>query len=186
MEPIVNIASLKERNRIVFRAFFKAHYTNLVAYAHGFLFDRGASEDVVQEVFIKFWEKLPHLNITGTPKGYVYAMVRNACLNHLKKIKVTDTTHLLEMNNMVVASYDFDDYSLENKRLIYNQILKIVEELPPKMRQIFEMRYFYNYKYNEIAEELDVSVNTVKIQLRRSKVRIADMLSALLLLLASS
>ena len=186
LKPSITISDLKQRNRFVFKAFFKSHYKALVHYAHGFLFDTDASEDVVQEVFITLWEKLPDLEIKTSPKSYVYSMVRNHCLNQLKAIQLTDKLQLLDLNNIMVSEYDLNEFSLDQKRMIYNQVLVIVDDLPPRMREIFEMRYFYNYKYKEIAEELAISVNTVKIQLRRSKTRIGQLATSLLVLLASS
>ena len=65
----------------------------------------------------------------------------------------------------------------------YSQLLKVVEGLPSKMQQIVKMRFIENYKYVEIAEELGVSVNTVKTQLKRAKLKIGEQMAMLIALL---
>jgi RNA polymerase sigma-70 factor (ECF subfamily) len=66
---------------------------------------------------------------------------------------------------------------------VYHQILKIVDTLPERMQQIVKLKFLHNYKYTEIAEELGISVNTVKTQLKRAKVKIIEMVTSLLILL---
>ena len=89
---------ISKRNIKVFETFFNKHYKDLVICANGYLFDKSASEDVVQEVYIYIWENAKNLNIKSSLKNYLYAMVRNKCLNYLKSIKITDNYSYLELN----------------------------------------------------------------------------------------
>ncbi len=177
------LQEIKKQNSRVFKVFFKKHYENLVIYANGYLFDKDASEDVVQEVFIYIWENADKLNIKSSLKGYLYTMVRNKCLNYLKSIKITDNYQFLELNINLITEHVFDSASDEDKKIVYHQILKIVDALPDKMQQIVKLKFLHNYKYSEIAEELGVSINTVKTQLKRGKLKITEMITSILVLL---
>lgn len=80
------------------------------------------------------------------------------------------------MQHFIGTDYELDVFSEEDQLIIHNQVLKVVEMLPSKMQRIVRMKYIENYKYVDIAEELGISVNTVKTQLKRAKIRIAEQL----------
>ncbi|MFI1772400.1 RNA polymerase sigma factor [Thalassobellus citreus] len=174
---------IKKGNRQVYRNFFNKNYEDLVIYANGYLFDKPASEDVVQEVFIYIWEKSHKIEIESSLHGYMYTMVRNRCLNFLKSLKITDNFNALEFNVNLITEHVFDSASEENKKIVYHQILKIVDTLPHRMQQVVKLKFLHNYKYNEIAQELGVSVNTVKTQLKRAKLKITELVTSILILL---
>jgi len=177
------LEEIKKGNRTVFKNFFNSHYKELVVYANGYLFDKDSSEDIVQEVFIYIWENSDKLNIKSSFKGYLYAMVRNRSYNFLKSIKITDSFEFLDFNINLITEHVFDSTSDEDKQIVYHQILKIVDTLPEKMQQIVKLKFLHNYKYSEIAEELGLSINTVKTQLRRAKFKITELVTSLVILL---
>ncbi|MFY0715332.1 RNA polymerase sigma-70 factor [Seonamhaeicola sp. NFXS20] len=155
-----------------FKKFFENYYEDFVLFANKYLFDKDSSEDIVQEVFIYLWENASNLKIETSLKGYLYTMIRNRCLNYLKSIKITDNYEFLEFNLKLTTEQDLSSISEDEKKIVYHQILKIVDSLPEKMREIVKLRFIYNYKYLEIAKELNISVNTVKTQLKRAKLKI--------------
>lgn len=177
------IFEIQKGNQKVFKTFFDKHYKDLVVYANGFLFDKDSSQDVVQEVFIYIWENAKELNVETSLKGYIYAMVRNKCLNFLKSIKITDNYDFLEFNLKLISQQVYDSASEEDKKIVFHQILKIVDTLPEKMKQIVKLKFLHNYKYSEIAAELDISINTVKTQLKRAKIKITDIVTTIIILL---
>lgn len=174
---------IKKRNTKVFKTFFNKHYKDLVVYANGYLFDEDGSKDVVQEVFIHIWENSKKINIESSLKSYLYAMVRNKCLNYLKSIKITDSYDLLELNINLITEQVFDSVSEEDKKIVSHQILKLIDDLPEKMKQVVRLKYLHQYKYSEISEELGISINTVKTQLKRAKIKISEAVTAILILL---
>ncbi len=174
---------IAKQNKKVFKVFFDRHYEELVRYANGYLFDKDSSEDIVQEVFIYIWENAEKLKIKNSLRGYLFTMVRNRCLNFLKSIKITDNYEYLEFNIEYITEYIFDSTEEEEKKIVYHQILKIVDTLPCKMQQIVKLKFLHNYKYCEIAKELNVSINTVKTQLKRAKLKITELVTVILILL---
>ena len=177
------LQEIKKGNRSVFKTFFNKHYKNYVIYANGYLFDKAASEDVVQDVFLYLWEHAEHININSSLQGYLYTAIRNRCLNHLKSLKLIDTNHILEFNISLITEQVFDSNSEENKEIVYKHLLDIVDTLPEKMQQVVKLKFLQNYKYAEIAQEMNISINTVKTQLKRAKTRIAELITILLFML---
>lgn len=174
---------ISKKNEKVFKNFFDKHYKELVVYANGYLFDKDSSEDIVQEIFIYIWENAYKLNIETSLKSYLYSMVRNKCLNYLKSIKLTDSFELLDFNINLITEHVFNSTTEEDKKIVYHQILKIIDTLPEKMQQVVKLKFLHNYKYSEIASELDVSVNTVKTQLKRAKLKITESITIIVILL---
>ncbi len=177
------LEEISKQNKRVFKNFFNKHYKELVNYANGYLFDKQSSEDIVQDVFIYIWENADKLNVKKSLRSYLYSMVRNRCINYLKSIKITDNYEFLDFNINMITEHVFDSTSEEDKKIVYHQILKLVDSLPDKMQQIVKLKFLHNYKYSEIAEELNISVNTVKTQLKRAKLKISEMVTVLLVLL---
>lgn len=177
------LEEIRNKNEKVFKTFFQKHYQDLVVYANGYLFDKDSSEDIVQDVFVYIWEHASQLKIESSLRGYMFTMVRNRCLNYLKSIKITDNLELLEFNVHIMEEHVFNSVPDEDKAIIYHQILKIVDTLPDKMQQIVKLKFLHNYKYNDIATELGISVNTVKTQLKRAKLRITESITVILVLL---
>lgn len=162
-------AEIGKGNRKVFKKLFDQHYQNLVYFANGYLFDIDASKDIVQEVFIYIWDNSEKLRIQYSLKAYLYAMVRNRCLNLLKALKVTDNFTFLDFNISLILDADFEPKTEQTKSTGYQQILDSIDALPERMQKIVKRKFLYNYKNAQIANELGISVNTVKTQLKRAK-----------------
>jgi RNA polymerase sigma-70 factor (family 1) len=177
------LEEIQNQNQKAFKTLFNNHFEDLVVYANGYLFQMDSSKDIVQEVYIYIWENASKIEIKTNFKGYLYSMVRNRCFNYLKSIKVTDDHAFLEFNINIITEHVFDSSLEEDKEKVYHQILKIVDSLPDKMQKIVKLKFLHNYKYSEIAQELDISINTVKTQLKRAKFKIIEMVTTILILL---
>lgn len=146
--------------------FFRAHYQPLCNYAYTFLQDRDESEEIVQSVFMSFWEKRQAIEIKVSPKSYLYTMVRNACLNVIKHEKIKqrhagEEIALAERVHEGVAQHVIS-YELEDR------IRQAIETLPEQCRLIFKLSRFEELKYAEIAEQLNISVKTVENQMGKA------------------
>eukprot|EP01029_Cantina_marsupialis_P029546 TRINITY_DN781824_c0_g1_i1.p1 TRINITY_DN781824_c0_g1~~TRINITY_DN781824_c0_g1_i1.p1 ORF type:complete len:185 (+),score=15.12 TRINITY_DN781824_c0_g1_i1:353-907(+) len=140
---------------------FRRYYKPLVLYSNAFLNDIHTAEDVVQELFIKFWnEKLFERMYNSSLSTYLFTLVKNATLNHINKKDVLSDT--AGFSHLEIAEE-------EARRIAEEGILKVkqaIGELPEKTRKVVECIMIQNMKYKEAAEELDVSVNTVKTLLK--------------------
>ena len=163
---------IKKGNREVYQSLFDSYYEALVGFAENYTFDRQASEDLVQELFIYVWENAAKVEIHTSLKSYFYQSVRNRCLNYLKSLKLEDRKNLLYINALLNTDDDVEFFEPE----ILDQIRASIDELPEQMATVFRLKLFEGMKQKEIAEELDVSVNTVKTHLKRARVKLRDSL----------
>lgn len=169
------IAQIKKKDTVAFKRCYDLFFKDLVVHANRYLSDFSVSEDVVQEVFVYVWEHSEKIEIKTSLKAYLFVMVKNRCLNHLKSIKITDNQDYIEYSRSLIDRVEILNFTEENNTL-YLKVLTIVDEMPLKMQKIFKLKFIEDYKYNEIAEELDISLNTVKTQLKRARVKINNSL----------
>lgn len=158
-----------------FEMLFKTHYKALHAYATVILKDEDDAEEIVQQLFLKFWEKRKLLSVQTSLKAYLYKCVYHDSLNYLKHQKVK------------TKYQDFAQHRVDNT---YNDRIEVVElqkqinlalnDLPEQCRTIFQMSRFEELKYREIAEALGLSIKTVENQmgkaLRIMRVKLVDFL----------
>jgi RNA polymerase sigma-70 factor (ECF subfamily) len=116
------------------------------------------AEDVVQKMFCKLWEQRTQLNIKTSVKSYLYRAVHNSCLNKIKQAKARFEHNQRYAYSMPEAA---GSNSVEYSELQL-QIGKVLEELPPKCREVFEMSRMQHLSYAEIAGKLNISTNTVE------------------------
>jgi RNA polymerase sigma-70 factor (family 1) len=176
------LEELRRQNKSVYNDVFNRFYKGMVTYANNFILDQQASEDVVQEVFISLWENSKDIDVKSSLKSYLHTMVRNRCLNYLKTLKINDNINLIDLNSMLVLEDELYVLSEQEKNILYNRVFKVVETFPDSMQQIFKLKFISSYSYLEIAEELNVSVNTVKTQLKRAKERISSSMIIMVIL----
>jgi len=145
---------------------FRTHYQPLCNYAYTFVQDRDEAEEIVQSTFLSVWEKRENLEIRTAVKPYLYAMVRNACLNVLKheKIKQQHATIEMAVAEKSVESVARTVMASELETRIY----EAMEKLPQQCRIIFKLSRFEELKYSEIADQLNLSVKTVENQMGKA------------------
>lgn len=182
MELDLILERLKKQDKKAFQQVFEAFYPRLVAYSFRFTYNQEASEDLVQESFIYIWENARSLNIKSL-RAYLFTMVRNRSLNYLKKINLTDSNHLIDISNILTQDFQEDMISEKEMNALTQRAEEILKCLPGKMQEIFKLRVVHGLSYKEIAEEMGVSVNTVKTQLKRARVKIESALSILYFIL---
>ncbi|MGJ8761148.1 MAG: RNA polymerase sigma-70 factor [Polaribacter sp.] len=173
------IAQIKKKDTVALKKCYDLFFQDLVVSANRYVSDFSVSEDIVQEVFVYIWEHSEKIEIKTSLKAYLFVMVKNRCLNHLKSIKITDNQDYIEYSRSLIDRVEILNFTEENNTL-YLKVLAIVDEMPLKMQKIFKLKFIEDYKYNEIAEELNISLNTVKTQLKRARVKINNSLMIML------
>ena len=153
-------------NEKMFEFIFKAYFPRLMAYARKFITDKTAAEDIVQEAFLKVWVKRKEI-AEDTFQSYLFTLVRNACLNHIKHRQIVES-HQAEIADTSKEErlYYADFFSDPFHQTIFNEIQdgieKVIRELPEQTRKVFHLSRFKGMKNSEIAEMLNVSVRTVE------------------------
>jgi len=152
---------LKKGSGQAFEQLFKRYYQALCSYATQLLQDHDVAEEIVQDFFVKFWEKRNSITIETSLKNYLFRSVKNLSLNRIKheKIKIQHAQH-------VIAEAEFTDH---DDQFLEVDLRKDIEEsiaaLPEKRREIFRLSREEGLKYREIAEKLNLSVKTVETQM---------------------
>jgi RNA polymerase sigma-70 factor, ECF subfamily len=143
-----------------FEMYFKSFYQPLCSYAYSFLHDRDEAEEIVQSTFLSVWERRETLKVHTSGKSYMYAMVRNACLNVIKHEKIKQK-YVGEEIALAQPGYESVAQIVASTEL-ETRIQAAIEKLPEQCRLVFKLSRFEELKYNEIAEQLDISVKTVE------------------------
>ena len=155
-------AGFKKGEQKGFEFFFKEYYAALSFFAFKILNDEPAAKDVVQDCYVKLWERKEVFDAPGSIKSYLYTAVKNACIDLLRSNKRIQE-HQKELS---LLSPGFEQ-SIFHK-LIAAEVMRLImiekAKLPTKAKRVFEMFYFEDKSYQEIAEELDISIHTVKNQ----------------------
>lgn len=148
-----------------FRTLFDKYAEPLLDFAFGFVGDESISEDVVQEVFINVWRNRAGLKPELSLKAYLYKAVRNQALKVLRHVKVErGAAGYLQSLYYTTDNPDEEYYHAELTVLLD----RTIQQLPERCRTVFLMSKFDGLSYREIAQILDISVNTVKTQMGRA------------------
>lgn len=147
-----------------FDKIYQEHYSTLYLHALTMLQDGDEAKDVVQDVFLKLWMNVENLSETYNLKAYLIKSTRNNILDRFAKDAVK-RKYLLQLNQM-------DFVFIEDESEVERQLMKAVEEkiavLPEQMRLVFQESKFNQKSNKEIAENLNISINTVKTHLSRA------------------
>ena len=155
------IALLQAGKRQGMNALFDRYYKPLVVFADNLLHDLPEAEDTVMEQFVKLWEKeLSRVAVKTTNEKFLFTIVKNACMNQIAKKGLP--TEQLDLPHYAIAqeeSYLLDETVIET-------ILAAVRKLPEKTQQVVQSVMCQGHSYQETADELEVSINTVKTLLK--------------------
>ena len=169
-EEIIRI--LKHDKTKGIQLLFDHYYHALVVYADHFLKDQHQAEDIVQEFFVRLWEddylqKVP----AGGLVSYLFTAVRNACFTARHKKDVLRHSEELVAIEIPVEAFQADDERI-------GRIMQAIGQLPERNREVIECVMLRGLKYKEAADEMNISVNTVKFLLKEATRRLRTTLTA--------
>ncbi|MBO9732124.1 MAG: RNA polymerase sigma-70 factor [Chitinophaga sp.] len=148
---------------VSFEEQFRLHCKYLCAVAYHMVKDEEIAMDIVQDFFLNYWKKRDVLQIRHDFRSYAAYAIRNTTLNYLKKngkLKLMETRLIEELMEYAPE----EDRTEEERR---NAALwEAINRLPEQRRRIFLLSNHDGLKYKEIAEALDISINTVKTQIK--------------------
>lgn len=161
---------------------YNEYRLRLCLYAYRIVNSVDDAQDIVQTVFLNIYEKDKTLAHVSSFKPYVYRAVHNACINFIKKNRES-VVYDIDANPNLYVSED-EEYLLKRieDELLW-ELLQAVEALPGKSKKIFKMSYVQKLSNKEIAQALNISVNTVKSQKQRAKKLLREQLKNLFPLL---
>ena len=181
--PITTAPGVHRGDEEAFREIYNQYYTRLCFFASRLLPGCTETDDIVQEVFLKLWVKWEDIYDPKSIKAFLYISVKNSCLNSHKHKKVVRKYY--KLNNAEPEEDAIVAHIMEAE--VLQLVHQKLEKMPEGCRNIIQLSYFQGMKDRDIAEHLNVSVNTVKTQKRRglSLLRIAFKLTSLFAALVS-
>ena len=145
---------------------FKLYFLRLYSFALKIVRDEVYAKDIVQNVFIKIWEK-PDLLHIEYPEAFVFRMVRNASLNFVRHLKIVDNfkeeakDHFMGEELYHIDMVGDEPYILIREEL-HQQIMDVMNSLSPKCQTVFKMSRLEGLKNQEIADQLGISIKSVE------------------------
>ena len=158
---------MKIQTKEEFKRVFDQLYNPLCNFSASILNDESGAEDVVQEVFVKLWNKKDEIAINTDIKSYIFKAVRNKSLEVIRK-KKADLNRMDIMANRAYVDADSPVEDEVQKFMFKEKLYNSLRQLPPKCREIFEMSKLEGLTYVEIAEVLKISPKTVETQISRA------------------
>jgi len=154
-------SSLKAGEERAFEKLFRNYYAPLCYYASKILQNDGAAEEIVQDFFVRLWEKRADIEIETSLKNYFFRSVKNLCLNQIKheNVKIQHVKSVISEAESTEYSDHFQEVNLQK------DIEKSIAALPEKRREIFRLSREEGLKYREIADKLNISIKTVEAQM---------------------
>lgn len=124
--------------------------------------DKNTAEEIVEECMVYLWERKERMSQVKDIKSYLYTMVKNKAFAHLKQV---DKTVSLDAQPYEQFSQS-DEFTIEED--VHAILLNAIDSLPEKCKVVFKLSCLEGIKYKDIAEDLNISVNTVKSQRARA------------------
>jgi RNA polymerase sigma-70 factor (ECF subfamily) len=147
-----------------FKQFYQLLFFKLYQFAYSFVHSKENAEEVVNDVFLNFWQKRKTIDSINNINVYLYVAVKNASLNYLRK-----NNHILpaSLDELTVHHLHLvpSPESLLITRELQSQIFEAIEQLPPRCKIIFKLIKEDRLSYKEVASILEISVKTVDAQL---------------------
>jgi len=154
--------AIKRDDNGAFEVVFREYYRPMTAYAFRFLGNLADSESVVQDVFLRLWQKRKEIMITSSLQNYLFRSVKNHCINYIEHEKIKTGYQSLVIRNEADRS-EYSEFFLEFG--LMTKIEAAIASLPEKRQEIFRLAREDGLKYREIADRLNISVKTVETQM---------------------
>jgi RNA polymerase sigma-70 factor, ECF subfamily len=154
---------IREGDKKAFNQSFDLYYLPLCSFISRYINEKSVIEDLVVDCFARVWENRLTLDIKSSFQNYLITIVKNSAISYLRKHQF----QYIGVENLANRTIEDETNPLEDAEQL-NRMYDAINRLPEKRRLILKMAAFENKSYAEIADELHISVNTVKTQMSRS------------------
>jgi RNA polymerase sigma-70 factor (ECF subfamily) len=175
---IANTALLLQRveagDQLAFRELYHIYNKRLHYFAFALVKTKEAAEEIVEDVFIRLWNQRNSITSINNLRIYLYTATKNTALNYLSR----------KARENIVEPFDNIDIALQETGIspeqimitaeTYQRIRQAVEALPPRCKMIFKLIREDGLRYKEVAEILNISINTIDAQMAIAIQRITE------------
>lgn len=166
-----------------FSKVYKIYFPKLVRFSQAYVLSEYEAENIVQNTFLYLWENQDILSSLNNLNAFLFTLVKNRCVDHLRKQLREGTTHSLseiqekELELKLYSLQKFDENKLSQEE-IDHIITTAIDSLPLRCKEIFILSRLDGLSHKEIAEKLNISTNTIEgqivIALRKLRVKLKD------------
>ena len=184
----------EQRENIKFEDIYLSYFSKMKHFATEYVISDEDAENIVQDVFVELWENKEMLNMHMNLIAYLFTTIKNKCLNHMRhKIVVQNTATKMQEEYLISLRMNLDSLEAFDNKLFSDQdiekiINRALDSLPEKCMTIFLMIKIEGKKQKEIAQELNISINTVGTQIgiayKKLRTELKDYLPIMLFLLS--
>jgi RNA polymerase sigma factor (sigma-70 family) len=166
LDPIIIEGCIKEKRKAQFMLY--QHFASpMLSLCMRYCRNRQEAEDVLQEGFIKIFQKISTFRQSGSIEGWVRRIMINQAINTLKAKKLI----IIDTDPYTLGNWIPDQGSVDAGEQMYKpeEVMEAIQALPPGYKVVFNLYVFEGYSHKNIAEELEISENTSKSQLSRAR-----------------
>ena len=183
----------EQREETRFEDIYLSYFSKMKYFAKEYVISEEDAENIVPEVFVELWENKEMLNMHMNLIAYLFTTIKNKCLNHLRhKLVVQETASKLQEEYTISLRMNLDSLEAFDNNLFSDQdiekiISRALDTLSEKCRTIFIMSKIEGKKQKEIAQELNISINTIETQMgiayKKLRIELKDYFPILLFIL---
>jgi RNA polymerase sigma-70 factor (ECF subfamily) len=171
------IVLLKKDDQPAFTEIYNRYAESLAGFAASKLYSLDDARDVIHDLFVKLWENRDEVYVTSNLKSYLFAIVRHRIIDKIRR-NITREEYASMVQALIVPSHDSADKQVEAKEF-QQTIEKSLNQLPPRVKEIYKLSRDEGLSNHEIAEKLNLSEQTVKNQLSAALKHLRSSLSSI-------
>lgn len=179
MQDFELIELIKKDDKKAFKELIDKYKQNVFSIAIGFLHDSDKADDIVQEVFIKFWEKRKEFELNAKFSTWLYRVTSNLCINTVRRNKFSTVFSNIKTSNNEGKQVDFEQQiedanwqnndEKEKKEHIKIALKNAINSLPKRQKMAFVLNKYQNFSYQEISDIMELSLSSIESLLFRAK-----------------
>jgi len=170
------VEGCKTKNRSSQQKIYELLYSKMLPVCYRYARSTDEAKDILQDGFIKVFEKIEHYNAGGSFEGWVRRIIVNTAIDSYRKKKkeffIEDESRIKDENE-----WEDTDNESEYSGLSINDIVEAMQNLSPAYQAVFNLYVMEGYSHQEIADELGVSIGTSKSNLAKAKANMKTMLT---------
>lgn len=156
---------ISQDSHAAFACLFKHFSKRFVSFATSLTHSRETAEDVVEDIFVKLWARRQTIATIENISVYLYVAVKNASLNKISERARQLISQPFDNIDPQIQALSDDPYSLMITNEMLGKLNKAIENLPPRCKMIFKLVREDGLRYKEVSEILNISVNTIDVQM---------------------
>ncbi|QGY43323.1 RNA polymerase sigma-70 factor [Maribellus comscasis] len=156
------VSRIKQGDYQSFNRLFFQYYRSLCSYVSSIIDDSSAAEDIVQNLFVKFWTDRKKITIHKNIESYLFKAAKHGAFNYLR----SETNRKNAMEKMSLMDFSDEEYSTQEEFL--QKLEECINQLPERSKEVFLLHRYEGLKQKEIAGKLNISVKTIKNQVWKS------------------